>query len=135
MFGAITALGVGARGLDTPAERVFLQKVLAGDISLTEDTLLGMAQMRRTVEANALRDYNARLTSPSYKALMGVNPIPGLMRTEPFVIPRTPLEKSYIPGIADDDLLTAEDRMEIDAELARLRAEQARRSNAQGSNQ
>tara|TARA_R110000868_G_scaffold92898_1_gene257580 strand:+ start:1415 stop:3193 length:1779 start_codon:yes stop_codon:yes gene_type:complete len=135
VFGAITALGVGARGLDTPAERVFLQKVLAGDISLTEDTLLGMAQMRRTVEANALRDYNARLTSPSYKALMGVNPIPGLMRTEPFVIPRTPLEKSYIPGIEDADLLTAEDRIELDAELARLRAEQARRSNTQGSNQ
>ena len=135
VFGAITALGVGARGLDTPAERLFLQKVLAGDISLTEDTLLGMAQMRRKVEANALQDYNARLTSPSYKALMGANPIPGLMRTEPFVIPRTPLKKSYIPGIPDDDLLTPEDRIELAAELERLIAEQARRPNAQGSNQ
>lgn len=131
VFGAITALGVGARGLDTPAERVFLQKVLAGDLSLTQDTLLGMAQMRRTVEANALRDYNARLTSPSYKALMGVNPIPGLMRTEPFVIPRTPLEKSYIPGA---DLLTAEERRDMETELARLTAEQAKRPNAQGAN-
>jgi len=134
VFGAITALGVGARGLDTPAERVFLQKVLAGDISLSRDTLLGMAQMRRTVEVNALRDYNARLNSDSYKALMAVNPIPGLMRTEPFVIPRTPLEKSYVPGVPDAALLTLEDRMDIESELARLRTEQARRSNEQRDN-
>jgi hypothetical protein len=135
VFGAITALGVGARGLDTPAERVFLQKVLAGDISLSQDTLLGMAQMRRTVEVNALRDYNARLNSNSYKALMDVNPIPGFMRTEPFVIPRTPLDRSYIPGVPNDALLTPEDRMDMEAELARLRDAQALRSNAQGSNQ
>jgi hypothetical protein len=126
VFGAITALGVGARGLDTPAERIFLQRVLAGNIGLTRDTLLGMAQLRRTVEANALRDYNARLNSESYKALMAVNPIPGLMRTDPLVIPRTPLEQSYIPGA---DYLTAEDRMEAEAELARLTAESERRSN------
>jgi hypothetical protein len=126
VFGAITALGVGARGLDTPAERIFLQRVLAGNIGLTRDTLLGMAQLRRTVEANALRDYNARLNSESYKALMAVNPIPGLMRTDPLVIPRTPLEQSYIPGA---DHLTAEDRMEAEAELARLTAESERRSN------
>ena len=87
------------------------------------------------VEANALQDYNASLTSPSYKALMGANPIPGLMRTEPFVIPRTPLIKSYIPGIADEDLLTAEDRREIADEIETLQAELARRSNPQGSNQ
>jgi hypothetical protein len=132
VFGAITALGVGARGLDTPAERIFLQRVLAGNIGLTRDTLLGMAQLRRTVEANALRDYNARLNSESYKALVAVNPIPGLMRTEPLTIPRTPLERSYVPGA---ELLTAEDRVELEAELARLRAAQALRSNTQGSNQ
>jgi hypothetical protein len=131
VFGAITALGVGARGLDTPAERIFLQRVLAGNIGLTRDTLLGMAQLRRTVEANALRDYNARLNSESYKALMAVNPIPGLMRTEPLTIPRTPLERSYVPGA---DYLTAEDRMDIEAELARLTAESERRSNRQGGN-
>jgi len=90
--------------------------------------------MRRTVEANALRDYNARLNSDSYKALMAVNPIPGLMRTEPFVIPRTPLKRSYVPGVPDADLLSPEDLMDIESELARLRAEQARRSNAQGAN-
>jgi hypothetical protein len=94
-----------------------------------------MAQMRRTVEANALRDYNARLNSDSYKALIAANPIPGLMRTEPFVIPRTPLERSYVPGVPDEDLLTPEDRMDIETELTRLRAEQARRSNTQGSDQ
>ena len=65
---------------------------------------------------------------------MAVNPIPGLMRTEPFVIPRTPLEKSYVPGVPDDALLTPEDRMDIESELARLRTEQARRSNEQRDN-
>jgi hypothetical protein len=90
-----------------------------------------MAQLRRTVEANALRDYNARLNSESYKALVAVNPIPGLMRTEPLTIPRTPLERSYVPGA---ELLTAEDRVELEAELARLEAEYASRSNPQGGN-
>ena len=87
--------------------------------------------MRRRVEANALRDYNERLNSKSYKALLSVNPVPGLMRTAPFVIPRTPLERSYIPGA---ELLTAEDLMEAEAELARLTAESERRSNRQGGN-
>ena len=63
---------------------------------------------------------------------MAANPIPGIMRTEPFVIPRTPLDKSYLPGV---ELLTTEDRRDIETELTRLRAEQARRSNTQGSDQ
>ena len=40
VFGAISELGIGARGLDTPAEREFLREVVAGTIDMTKDTLV-----------------------------------------------------------------------------------------------
>jgi hypothetical protein len=58
VFGAISSLGIGARGLDTPAEREFLQKVLAGDISLEKDTLLRMAAIRRKAAENQVTSWN-----------------------------------------------------------------------------
>lgn len=51
VFGMIQSLGIGARGMDTPAEREFLLDVLAGRLSLTKDTLKAMS-LRRKAEIN-----------------------------------------------------------------------------------
>jgi hypothetical protein len=58
VFGAINNLGIGARGLDTPAEREFLREVLAGKITLTKDTLLRMAAIRRKAAENQITSWN-----------------------------------------------------------------------------
>jgi len=61
VFSQIGALGIGARGLDTPAEREFLREVLTGTRTLNKDTLLQMTQQRRQREVNAIQLYNDRV--------------------------------------------------------------------------
>ena len=66
VFGAITSLGIGARGLDTPAERDFLRDVLAGRITLNKATLLEMTLMRRRQEMKAADHFNKGLDAGNY---------------------------------------------------------------------
>ena len=66
VFGAITALGIGARGLDTPAERDFLRDVLAGRLTLDKATLLEMTLMRRRQEMKAAEYFNKGLEAGNY---------------------------------------------------------------------
>jgi len=61
VFPQIGALGIGARGLDTPAEREFLREVMAGTITMNKATLLRMTKIRRNIEERALRAYNESL--------------------------------------------------------------------------
>jgi hypothetical protein len=61
VFAQIQALGVGARGLDTPAEREFLRKVVAGTITLDAATLKRMAEIRIAVKERAIDRFNARV--------------------------------------------------------------------------
>lgn len=63
VFGMIKALGVGARGLDTPAEREFMRSVLTGTIQLNKDTLVKMAEIRRSVSERAIQKWNERTES------------------------------------------------------------------------
>jgi hypothetical protein len=60
VFPLIKALGVGARGLDTPAEREFMRNVLTGNIPLNRETLLAMADMRREIAERAIITWNSR---------------------------------------------------------------------------
>jgi hypothetical protein len=56
VFPQISALGIGARGLDTPAERAFLRQVMTGTITLNKDTLIKMAELRRKgIESNVTK--------------------------------------------------------------------------------
>lgn len=67
VFPQIQALGIGARGLDTPAERDFLRKVLTGSIGLTKDTLIQMTELRRKgLESEAAR-FNKRVEGGEFK--------------------------------------------------------------------
>ena len=61
VFPLITSLGIGARGLDTPAERNFLRDVMTGRITLTKETLLLMAHQRRNIQTEIAKDWNLQL--------------------------------------------------------------------------
>jgi hypothetical protein len=61
VFPMIKQLGIGARGLDTPAEREFLLAVMVGTATMTTETLYEMAQRRiDTAELN-ISKYNSYL--------------------------------------------------------------------------
>ena len=58
VFPQIGALGIGAKGLDTPAEREFLRQVMTGTITMNKDTLLRMTKLRKKYEEKSLDQYN-----------------------------------------------------------------------------
>lgn len=61
VFSNIQALGIGARGLDTPAEREFLREVVSGTITLNAETLRRMAEIRANVKERAIDRFNQRV--------------------------------------------------------------------------
>lgn len=63
VFSNIQALGIGARGLDTPAEREFLREVVSGTITMNQDTLRRMAEIRAKVKERAIDRFNKRVES------------------------------------------------------------------------
>ena len=63
VFSQIQALGIGARGLDTPVEREYLRKVVAGTINLDSETLKRMTDIRANVMERAVKRYNQRVES------------------------------------------------------------------------
>ena len=66
VFPLIKSLGIGARGLDTPAEREFLQKVMTGDITMTGDALEQLTRMRQKYSVRLIQRYNQRLKEGHY---------------------------------------------------------------------
>ena len=58
VFPMIKQLGIGARGLDTPAERQFLLKVMAGEIKMTPEAIKMMAMDRKKRAQSAVNTYN-----------------------------------------------------------------------------
>jgi hypothetical protein len=68
VFTMLPALGLGARGMDTPAEREFMVAVLTGSIALNKDTLLKMADIRRNLEIRAIEKYNDLVESGEFDA-------------------------------------------------------------------
>lgn len=89
VFGAISALGVGARGLDTPAEREFLREVVAGRLGLTKDTLLEMARIRRRAEENNIRMWNETLSSGRADPVIRTSQ--GMLPNQPLTVPPDPI--------------------------------------------
>ena len=95
VFPLIKALGIGARGLDTPAERKFLREVLTGDKTLTKATLLEMAAMRRKVQVRNIERWNKDFKEGSLNDFLRTNNIPNREFTMPPPAPvRTPINIS-----------------------------------------
>jgi hypothetical protein len=63
VFPQISALGIGARGLDTPAEREFLRSVITGSIKMDRDTLIRMTEFRRRALEDSAKVYNEKVES------------------------------------------------------------------------
>lgn len=66
VFPQIAALGIGARGLDTPAEREFLMSVITGSTELTRETLLRMTKFRIDAAKASVERYNSKLSKGQY---------------------------------------------------------------------
>jgi hypothetical protein len=67
VFAQISALGVGARGMDTPAEREFMREVITGTRDLSKDTLKRMIDFRIQATEKAVDTYNERLGKGEFK--------------------------------------------------------------------
>jgi len=59
VFPLIKSLGIGARGLDTPAERKFLIEVMTGSRKMGIEALKAMTQFRINREIGVMNAYNA----------------------------------------------------------------------------
>ena len=128
VFPLIKALGIGARGLDTPAERKFLREVLTGDKTLTKDTLLEMAAMRRKVQVRNIERWNKDFKDGSLNDFLRTNNIPNRAFTMPPPAPvRTPVDISgpisTMNGIQLKEKArgaTADEKRQIDLRLKAL---------------
>jgi len=67
VFPMIQSLGVGARGMDTPAEREFLRGVMTGTTALDKNTLKRMTEIRINLAKRAIQRYNSNVESGKYK--------------------------------------------------------------------
>ena len=63
VFPMIKSLGIGARGLDTPAEREFLLKVMTGDKSNQLETIRRLTEIRQQINKDTIDEYNKRFDS------------------------------------------------------------------------
>jgi len=61
VFSMIQSLGIGARGLDTPAERDYLRQVMTGTIQMDNKALVRLSEIRRNIETRAIEKYNTQL--------------------------------------------------------------------------
>lgn len=77
VFPMIKSLGIGARGMDTPAEREFMRKVLTGEISLNKDTLRQMAKIRKDIAIRTIDRYNKRVDAGEFNNYFSANGIKG----------------------------------------------------------
>jgi len=80
VFNAIADLGIGARGIDTPAEKDFLLEVVTGKRSLSKGALIDITKMRiKNTEksVNKFNDYLSKGDYTDYEKALGrkLNPI------------------------------------------------------------
>jgi len=95
VFPQISALGIGAKGLDTPAEREFLRQVMTGTITLNKDTLIKMAELRRKgIESNVTK-FNKLVDDGSFDDFFEARRRP----KEKVVLPTTP--KTASPSLVE----------------------------------
>ena len=128
VFPLIKALGIGARGLDTPAERKFLREVLTGDKTLTKATLLEMAAMRRKVQVRNIERWNKDFNDGSLNDFLRTNNIPNRAFAMPPPAPvHTPIDITGPISQMNAKQLreklkgaTAKERQQIDLQLKKL---------------
>jgi len=83
VFPQIGALGIGAKGLDTPAEREFLRQVMTGTINMNKETLLRLTKLRKKYEERSLSDYNKAVDEGQLDELFQYSGLPKRKLTAP----------------------------------------------------
>jgi hypothetical protein len=63
VFPSLQSMGLGSKNIDTPAEREYLRQVITGTITMDNDALIRLTQIRRNVEVNGIKDYNQKIKS------------------------------------------------------------------------
>ena len=66
VFPMIKQLGIGARGLDTPAEREFLREVMTGTIAMEGDALQRLTKLRKKYAIRSLEAFNDQVESGAF---------------------------------------------------------------------
>jgi len=87
VFGYIQSLGIGARGLDTPKEREFLQQVMAGEVSMSRETLIQMTEMREKYLRKGIEEMNEKISSGDLDWYYDIKGRFGTKK-QPFDVPR-----------------------------------------------
>jgi hypothetical protein len=83
VFPQIGALGIGAKGLDTPAEREFLRQVMTGTITMNKDTILRLTNLRKKYEEKSLDQYNKAVEDGQLDDLFNFSGLPKRKLTVP----------------------------------------------------
>ena len=65
VFAMIKTLGIGARGLDTPAERDFLIQVMTGKRSDDKEAIMRLTRLRREIATDAILKWNEKVQNGS----------------------------------------------------------------------
>ena len=76
VFPMIKAMGIGARGLDTPAEREFLRNVMTGTTPMNRETLRQMTEIRRDISVRAIERWNERVGSGELDRYFSATQVP-----------------------------------------------------------
>jgi len=63
VFPLIKSLGIGARGMDTPAEREFLRAVMTGTPNMQKAALIKLTEDRRNIAMRNVETWNKRVKS------------------------------------------------------------------------
>jgi hypothetical protein len=115
VFPLIQSLGIGARGMDTPAEKDFLRSVLTGSLKLEKGTLLKMAQLRKEALQGGVDSWNSSVDSGSRDRFFETTKIPkaklGVTNraAAPSVASQIPTNQATTPQV-----LTGQDRQALD---------------------
>jgi hypothetical protein len=67
VFPMIGALGIGAKGMDTPAEREFLREAFTGTKEFDPATLKRLTEIRRDIEMRTVKKYKQNYDNGTYK--------------------------------------------------------------------
>jgi len=99
VFPMIQSLGVGAKGMDTPAEREFLRKVMTGEISMNKDTLIRMTETRRDIAERSIDLYNKQVENGTLNRYFESSGQPPKYLEKPTYAPK-PKEEIVVPSAA-----------------------------------
>jgi hypothetical protein len=67
VFPMISSLGIGAKGMDTPAERDFLRQAFTGTKELSPETLQRLTEIRRNIEIRNVKKFKQNYDKGTYK--------------------------------------------------------------------